>query len=188
MTAPRTRHFAVFCVHCGFTQAPTIGESSEGHSACLLCGDEGLPRGISPEEDVRLTLELKALSKMLQGPTTEQITATSYSGCWLPQPTEGGLARIWQYALTVDGYSLARDLLGRDCAELANERRHEQRMTGQWRGTFIELRCCLFAEQQRWEPRGRDPQGEELNELERLYQRLHAIMRTGEPSPWSADS
>src|SRR5579859_327579 len=71
--------------------------------------------------------------------------------------------RVWeaiqQYALTVDGYAYAWKLKGvivsgeatgtEAAAELANSRLEEYKQTGTWRGTFEELRVCLFFEQRR---------------------------------------
>ena len=69
---------------------------------------------------------------------------------WLPpNPKLSKWQDIMVYATTFDGYGYANDALGVECDELANERRSEFEGAGEWRGTFAELRCCLFFEQRR---------------------------------------
>jgi len=64
------------------------------------------------------------------------------------------LRALWAYALTFNGYVYAQEVLGNlntaYCGDLANERVEEYSQTGAWRGTFEELRLCLFHEQRRW--------------------------------------
>lgn len=61
-----------------------------------------------------------------------------------PNPDLRELEDIFQYALRVNGYDYAEERLGVECGVLANEREAEYHRTGSWRGTFEELRCCLF--------------------------------------------
>jgi hypothetical protein len=68
---------------------------------------------------------------------------------WLKPKEDDSLESIWQYALTVDGYEYAKKRLNTDCGNLANERRDAYWSNGIWKGTFEELRCCLFFEQRR---------------------------------------
>lgn len=69
---------------------------------------------------------------------------------WIEPPNDlRDLSEIWRYAYNFDGYSFAHRELGIDCGKLANERLSEYRDTGRWRGSFEELRCCLFFEQRR---------------------------------------
>jgi hypothetical protein len=51
----------------------------------------------------------------------------------------------------------------------ANERRDEAESLGQWRGTSLELWCCLFFERRRYRHGGEgDPTGPDLELLDRL--------------------
>lgn len=59
------------------------------------------------------------------------------------------LREIFDYAINFDGYAHTESKLGIKCSELGNTRLQEYHSTGQWRGTFEELRCCLFYEQRR---------------------------------------
>ena len=76
---------------------------------------------------------------------------------------------IWDYALTVDGYSYAVRELKRDCGDLANERSDGFGKSGAWEGSFEELRCCLFFEQRRWRHFGIDPEGNDLLKVQKLF-------------------
>lgn len=89
---------------------------------------------------------------------------------WRRPPRRAGVATIYEYALTLDGYQFAKERFGRDCAELGNERREEYERTGGWRGNFEELRCCLFFEQRRahWN----EPQPDDIKALRVLYRTL----------------
>ena len=74
-----------------------------------------------------------------------------------PNPELADLPDMLTYGLTAGGYDYAPRHLGRDCGELANDRLARYRETGQWAGSFEELRCCLFFEQRRWRHFGDDP-------------------------------
>lgn len=61
---------------------------------------------------------------------------------------------VWTYAHrgsdgTFRGYEHALAFLECEAGELANERLDEYGRTGVWRGTFEELRVCLFFEARR---------------------------------------
>lgn len=84
---------------------------------------------------------------------------------WLEPPSKPILSALWRYALTFDGYSYARDHLNTDCGDLANRRRQEYAKSGEWNGTFEELRCCLFFEQRRYRHFGEGPGGEDLDAI-----------------------
>lgn len=92
---------------------------------------------------------------------------------WIrPNPELSGFPDLWEYALTVGGYGYARDYLGVECGNLANERMDRYHQTKRWEGTFEELRCCLFFEQRRWHHFGNDPEGEALEAIEVLNQAI----------------
>ena len=82
-----------------------------------------------------------------------------------PNPDIDVEPSLWAYALTVDGYSYAKQHLGVDCGDFANERSARYHETKRWEGTFEELRCCLFFEQRRWHHFGESPQGEDWEAL-----------------------
>ncbi len=89
-----------------------------------------------------------------------------------PNPEIDDTGGIFYYALTVGGYDYARERLGRECGELANERLKKFHETGKWEGGFEELRCCLFFEQRRYHHFGRGPEGDERETIEALYQAI----------------
>ncbi len=63
---------------------------------------------------------------------------------WLePTADSGSIESILRYAYTVNGYEYAERCLKVDCVELHQERLALYENTGEWRGTFEELRCCL---------------------------------------------
>ena len=64
-----------------------------------------------------------------------------------PNPALDETWDILLYALTVNGYSLAREVLGRDCGDVARDVGQRRRETGVWSGTLAELRCRLFMAQ-----------------------------------------
>jgi hypothetical protein len=89
---------------------------------------------------------------------------------WTCPPSDNNdLQAIWQYALTLDGYEFSKAQYGRECGDLANECLEEYRQTKKWRGSFQELRCCLFFEQRRWRHFGYDPEGEDLTAILELF-------------------
>jgi len=70
-----------------------------------------------------------------------------FEGDFAALPTEPSLEDWSAVALAIRGYDEApRHGLG-ECAGLANARSDEYRRTGRWRGTALELWCCLFFEQ-----------------------------------------
>lgn len=89
-----------------------------------------------------------------------------------PNPDIEEIGDIFAYALTFDGYDYVKKHLGRDCGELANERREKYHETGKWEGCFEELRCCLFFEQRRYHHFGRGPEGEDEREILALYRAI----------------
>ena len=89
---------------------------------------------------------------------------------WLePTADVSDIQAIWDYALTVNGYSYASLELRRECGDLANERVSGFENNGVWEGSFEELRCCLFFEQRRWRHFGIDPDGNELLQVQKLF-------------------
>ncbi|MGB6686543.1 MAG: DNA methyltransferase [Terracidiphilus sp.] len=86
-----------------------------------------------------------------------------------PPGDEKDLGTIWHYALTVDGYEFSKEHCGRECGDLANERLQDYKETKKWKGSFQELRCCLFFEQRRWRHFGYDPEGEDLAAIFALF-------------------
>lgn len=92
---------------------------------------------------------------------------------WLrPNPSVSGIIEIFQYALTAGGYDYAKTYLGVECGEMANERLDKYRETGNWEGTFEELRCCLFFEQRRYHHFGTLPEGKDLEEIMALHEAI----------------
>lgn len=89
---------------------------------------------------------------------------------------------IQQYALTVDGYAYAQEHLTAGgegnaepfnlLAELANSRSKEYHESGTWRGSFEDLRLCLFFEQRRWRHYGYGPEGSDLAAIQALYKAI----------------
>jgi hypothetical protein len=67
---------------------------------------------------------------------------------WIRPNPKLDVAGIREYALTFDGYAYAAQQKF-NLAKLANEHRLQFSKTGSWKGSFIELRCCLFFEQRR---------------------------------------
>ena len=89
---------------------------------------------------------------------------------WIQPPNNNNdLQTVWKYALTIDGYAFSKSQFGRECGDLANERLEEYQHAYKWRGSFEELRCCLFFEQRRWRHFGYDPEGQDLMTIHELY-------------------
>jgi hypothetical protein len=86
-----------------------------------------------------------------------------------PNPTLTDIRHIFEYALTFDGYEYAKAHFALECGDLANARAAVFQTTGQWPGTFEELRCCLFFEQRRWRHFGEEPTGDNLQKLRALH-------------------
>ena len=53
-------------------------------------------------------------------------------------------AILIRYGLSVDGYAYALAVLGKSCAEVADEVWEHRRSDGHFTSTFAELRCALF--------------------------------------------
>src|SRR5215203_3987031 len=70
---------------------------------------------------------------------------------WIRPNPDLDARAIRLYALTFGAYEYARQK-DFDLAAFVNERRAKFEETGEWAGTFEELRCCLFLEQRsyRW--------------------------------------
>ena len=66
--------------------------------------------------------------------------------------------------------------LGREAADLAFERMDEFHRTGVWRGTFEELRVCLFFQARAGRHSGADPEGE-------VAERIYALVRALQERP-----
>jgi Eco57I restriction-modification methylase len=86
-----------------------------------------------------------------------------------PNTTLVDWTAIAAYALTVDGYTYAQEHDLGDIGDLANSRLAEYRETGTWRGSFEELRLCLFFEQRRWRHFGETPSGNGLTTTQALH-------------------
>ena len=68
---------------------------------------------------------------------------------------------IFRFALTINGYEIAGSF--GDCADIANEPRHD---------TLEHLRMCLFFEQRRWRHFGVNPDGEDLAYIRELVVKM----------------
>jgi hypothetical protein len=89
-----------------------------------------------------------------------------------PNPHLREISDIFQYALTVSGYDYSREHLGVECGDLANERLQRYYASGEWQGSFDELRCCLFFEQRRYHHFGHGPEGEAAKAIQALHQAI----------------
>ncbi len=97
----------------------------------------------------------------------------------LEPPTTEGWPSLVEYAHAgllgfFDGYAHAESYLRTDAGVLANERREEYARTGTWRGSFEELRVCLFFEARRYRHFGFDPTGDDLAAMEALARAIRA--------------
>jgi hypothetical protein len=83
-----------------------------------------------------------------------------------------------RFSHLIDGY-LVSGIMGWGLLRVwANERRDEAEFTGQWRGTALELWCCLFFERRRYRHGGEgDPTGPDLELLDRLCAILREKLR-----------
>jgi hypothetical protein len=103
-------------------------------------------------------------------PVSGRVAGSDPGVMWAPPPSnETDLRAMLQYAVTVNGYEYSKANFKRECADLANERLGEYRQTKKWRGTFEELRCCLFFEQRRYHHFGYLPQGDEAVAIQELF-------------------
>lgn len=92
---------------------------------------------------------------------------------WLcPNPEIKEVGAVLDYALTVNGYEYSPKHLGKDCAAIDNEHSGHYRETGQWEGSFEELRCCLFMQQRDTHWSGRPPEGDAAKAVLDLYQAI----------------
>lgn len=89
-----------------------------------------------------------------------------------PNPEANDIQEIFAYALTAGGYDYARQHLGMECGDFANQRSQQYAEMEKWEGSFAELRCCLFFEQRRYHHFGYYPEGEELEVIKKLYQQI----------------
>ncbi|MBA3822788.1 MAG: hypothetical protein H0X24_02645 [Ktedonobacterales bacterium] len=95
-----------------------------------------------------------------------------------PNPDLTGWHDIARYAITFDGYGYASAHIPGDAEPIAKTHAvaHEQgdlwQVTGEWRGTFEDLRLTLFFHQRRLRHQGRDPDGAELATLHSLYRAI----------------
>ncbi|MGC4031177.1 MAG: hypothetical protein QM754_05445 [Tepidisphaeraceae bacterium] len=70
---------------------------------------------------------------------------------------------IVRFAQTFNGYHVHGSFAV--CGQIANERRHD---------TMTNLRTCLFFEQRRWNHFGRDPDGEAMEYIRSLLQKIRS--------------
>jgi hypothetical protein len=91
-----------------------------------------------------------------------------------PNPAFDSLFDVFSYALTAGGYCYAREHLGIECADLANERLARYKETSRWEGSFEELRCCQFFEQRRFHHFDREPEGDDLVAFRALHEAICA--------------
>jgi hypothetical protein len=103
----------------------------------------------------------------------ESIGAIETKVMWIcPPEIDKNLDAIWLYAQTVDGYDYAKERLGLECGDLANQRLEEYKRTKKWDGSFEELRCCLFFEQRRWRHYSSDPEEDDLVAIFKLFKAI----------------
>jgi len=107
------------------------------------------------------------------GPSDDRGDADLPGEMWVrPNPDAEDVGDIFRYALTIDGYAYAKEHLGVECGDLANERLSRYQATKKWEGTFEELRCCLFFEQRRYHHFGQEPDGEALAAIKALHRAI----------------
>lgn len=87
-----------------------------------------------------------------------------------PPRDVGDINDIWQYAHEgvgelFDGYHHAETFLGAEAHLVADPCREAFRTTGTWRGSFEELRVCLFLEARAARHSGWDPPFEDMRAL-----------------------
>ena len=68
---------------------------------------------------------------------------------------------IGEFALSFPGYDIHGSF--ERCADIANEQRH---------ATLTDLRTCLFFEQRRWRHFGEEPDGEAMQYIKSLVQKI----------------
>lgn len=99
------------------------------------------------------------------------------------------------YAANFDGYAYAHEH-GLDVEALANERLHRWQNSGEWKGSFEEMRLCLFVEQRLDRHLGRDPDIESwmmelfgtLCESSKQRQGVNRALRRSGPRPAEASA
>lgn len=97
-------------------------------------------------------------------------------------PDTTDIDQLFDYALQgatrpLAGYDHALAHLGICVADLANVRLEEFQKTGNWIGTFEELRGCLYFEQRRWRHFGNNPAGEDADAIRKLALALQQSFR-----------
>lgn len=100
----------------------------------------------------------------------------------LPDPLRYG--QTPRFAHLINGYFTSEDMGWGLLRVWANERRDEAEFMGQWRGTALELWCCLFFEHRRYRHGGDgDLTGPDFEPLDRLCATLREKLQqltTGE--------
>jgi hypothetical protein len=87
-----------------------------------------------------------------------------------PRAAPRSVEDILEYAVTMDGYAYAAQVLGGDLERLFAARLADYQGTGRWTGSYAELRCWLFAEQRRVHFDAYHPSGADAMELFHLYE------------------
>ena len=105
-----------------------------------------------------------------------------------PDADPNDLRSIFRYAITVDGYAYSKEHFGKECGFIANKLLIEYSRTGTWKGSFEELRCCLFFEQRRAHHVGELPTGESLTVIFALYRKIVELWELKDKSNTNSSS
>jgi hypothetical protein len=114
-------------------------------------------------------------SSPLNQPWLARVRAGDFSA--LPEPLR--YKDTLHFSHLLNGYFVSEDMNWPLLRIWANERRDEAEQTGSWRGTALELWCCLFYERRRYRHGGEgDPTGLELVPLDRLCATLREKLQS----------
>lgn len=101
----------------------------------------------------------------------------------VPQPGAPWHPDISYFALSYNGY----ERFDGDVGDFANEACDRYRSDGVLPDDVHELRCMLFFEQRRHHHFGWDPEGEELEYVRAIVDKIRAIAGDTLPGPWDVD-
>jgi hypothetical protein len=88
---------------------------------------------------------------------------------------------IFKYAVCFNGFEAFGGL--ERLGEMANEKLFFYSEHSLWCGSARELRACLFFEERRWRHFGYPPEGNDLEGVLALFERIQFLVRGGELAP-----